>query len=103
MFLFDEIDVQIGSLVMACVSSPQVLFDILELFHTNVRRISNHRVKSARRHNLRKLGLPVEDVDPQTLFFVEQVELSAFVEIGADQAVAAFDVLGQIGQGPFAE
>ena len=53
--------------------------------------------------NLWELGGPVEDVDAVAFFVIEQGHLLLLVEVGADEGVAAFDVVAQVGQGAFVE
>ena len=70
---------------------------------TDIRWIPDHRVEPSGLDDLGKLGIPVERVDPVALFLVDQVELLPFVEVGADERVAALDVVSEIGQGALVE
>jgi len=49
--------------------------------------------------DLWKLGVPIENVNAVALLVVEQGHLLLLVEIRADEGVAAFDVVAEVGQG----
>ena len=73
---------------------------IAQSFLAHIRRVADHRVKSALFHDVAKLGLPVKGIDPVHLFLIKQGHLLMVVEVRADQGIAALDVVGQIGQDP---
>ena len=65
-------------------------------FLPHIRRIADDRIEAARLHDLRELGLPVERIDTAHLVFVRH-ELPREV-VWTNEAVAAFDILTEIGQ-----
>jgi hypothetical protein len=71
--------------------------------YAHIRWISDHRVEATAAQDIGELGLPVEGVDAVAFFVVEHLELAVGVEVRSDQAVAAFDVVPQVGQGAFVE
>ena len=80
--------------------------EVFQLLITKVyapRRISNHRVEATGFHNFRELGIPIENVDTVALFVVEEAHLLVFVKVRADEGVAAFDVVAEVGEGARAE
>ena len=58
-------------------------------------------VTSSPTENFGKFRLPVEDVDAVAFLVGEQREFGLLVKIRADERVAAFDVVAQIGQRAF--
>ena len=103
MFLLDEVDVKVSPFSVGTIMCSKVLLHLFEHFHADIRRIPNHGVESACCHDLGKFGVPVEGVDAVAFFFVDQAELLAFVEIGADERVAALDVVGEVREGALVE
>ncbi len=71
----------------------------------DVGRIADHGIEagSLAYENLWKLGLPVKDVDTIPFLLIHQTQILLIVEVRADEGVAAFDVVTQIGQGAFVE
>lgn len=45
---------------------------------------------------------PVKDVDPVAVFVVQEVHLLILVEVRANEGIAAFDVVAEIGEGSLA-
>ena len=66
-------------------------------------RISYDCVEAAGGHDLCEFFLPVEDIDTEPFIFIENAGESAFVKVGADEGIAAFDVASEVGQDPLVE
>ena len=60
-------------------------------------------VETAGGHDLCEFFLPIEDIDAEPFFFIEDTREPAFVKVWADEGVAAFDVASEVGQDPFME
>ena len=68
------------------------------LFEDVVWRVANDYIEPTSRHDGRELCIPVKGIDPLPILFKECV-----LNVGADQRVAALDVVAQVGQGPLVE
>ena len=101
---FDEVGVQIGRARVGLEVSLGVFLELLaQRLLPHIRRIANHGVKSARRHDLpeTRLARPIEWLDPQQVFVIPFPQIFAAEKVAADEGIAPFDVAAQIGQDRF--
>ena len=61
--------------------------------HVKVRRIAYYSIKTARHHDVLELGIPVEDINDVALLLVQKAHLLVVIKVGADEGVAALNVV----------
>ena len=100
---FNEHNVNIEPMIDVVFAIEVGTQRFLNIPDSDIRRISDDRIKPARLEDFRKFLLPIEDVDAVAFFVIELGHLLLLIKIGADERVAAFDVVAKIGQGAFLE
>src|SRR5436305_12187009 len=68
-----------------------VLCLLIVVFAEDVGRITDNCVKTSPSHNLRVLGLPIEDIDTVAYFLIEETHLFVVIEVWPDKRVSTLN------------